>query len=290
VYCAPGERKHEIADEHLSSTQGKPGLFLVLVSKAPALVWEAQMTGTGKLGQLVPKEPWPYVNHYSFHILDPDWGHVTIKMSGHPPFGAQVILNGHEYVAAQAQKAGVGFTKQWTGTSPSSTRPSMRLAHRSAFGAEYGSSSERGTPPALAAPESEREADAGDEGSRLQEMRAAEGPQKVIQYDLVGQNGDLERPTELFVPLGVEQIVAADTQIEDVARGFTRSGLWASFSWPACGRVISFDVTVPLHEVMGLLYVASTLPQARPIEVCRAAVRARAAAESGTPLTTRPLS
>src|SRR5215471_9959923 len=112
VYCAPGERKHEIAEEHLSSTQMKPGLFLVLVSKAPALVWEAQQTGTGKLGQLVPKDPWPYVNHYSFHILDPDWGHVTIQMSGHPPCGAQVILNGHEYVAVQAQKAGVGFTKQ----------------------------------------------------------------------------------------------------------------------------------------------------------------------------------
>ena len=47
------------------------------------------------------------MNHYSFHILDPDWGHVTIKMSGHPPFGAQVILNGHENVAAQAHKAGV---------------------------------------------------------------------------------------------------------------------------------------------------------------------------------------
>src|SRR5215471_16130812 len=112
VYCAPGERKHEIAEEHLSSTQMKPGLFLVLVSKAPALVWEAQQTGTGKLGQLVPKDPWPYVNHYCFHILDPDWGHVTIQMSGHPPCGAQVILNGREYVAVQAQKAGVGFTKQ----------------------------------------------------------------------------------------------------------------------------------------------------------------------------------
>jgi hypothetical protein len=28
---------------------------------------------------------------------------MTIKMSGHPPFGAQVILNGHEYVATQAR-------------------------------------------------------------------------------------------------------------------------------------------------------------------------------------------
>jgi hypothetical protein len=63
----------------LATHQTKSGLFLVLVSKAPALVWEAQPTGTGKLGQLVPKNPWPYVNHYFFNILDPDWGHVTSK-------------------------------------------------------------------------------------------------------------------------------------------------------------------------------------------------------------------
>jgi hypothetical protein len=112
VYCSPGEEKHKMAEQHLATHETKPGLFLILVSKAPALVWEAQMTGTGKLGQLKPKDPWPYVNHYSFHILDPDWGHLTIKMSGHPPFGAQVILNGHEYVACQAQKAGINFTKQ----------------------------------------------------------------------------------------------------------------------------------------------------------------------------------
>ena len=85
---------------------------MILVSKAPALVWDAQMTGTGTLGQLVPKQPWPYVNHYWFHILDPEWGHLTIKMSGHPPFGAQVMLNGHEYVACQAQKAAIDFSKQ----------------------------------------------------------------------------------------------------------------------------------------------------------------------------------
>ena len=55
-----------------------------------------------------------YVNHYSFHILDPEWGHITItiKISGHPPFPVQVILNGHEYVACQAHKAGISFTKE----------------------------------------------------------------------------------------------------------------------------------------------------------------------------------
>jgi hypothetical protein len=45
-------------------------------------------------------------------ILDPDWGHITIKMAGHPPFGAQVILNGHEYVACQAGKRHLSFTKE----------------------------------------------------------------------------------------------------------------------------------------------------------------------------------
>ena len=38
-------------------------------------------------------------------------GHVTIKMSGHPPFGAQIILNGHDYVARQAAAAGMAFHK-----------------------------------------------------------------------------------------------------------------------------------------------------------------------------------
>jgi hypothetical protein len=32
-------------------------------------------------------------------------------MSGHPPFGAQIILNGHEFVARQAEAAGIAFTK-----------------------------------------------------------------------------------------------------------------------------------------------------------------------------------
>jgi len=47
-----------------------------------------------------------HVYHYSFHIMDPAFGHLTVKMSGHPPFGAQVILNGHEYVAVAAHAEG----------------------------------------------------------------------------------------------------------------------------------------------------------------------------------------
>src|SRR5437763_3546512 len=106
VDCKRGERKHEIAEAYLSRHTGKPGLFLILVSKAQAPVWEI----SGKC-HLERKKPMPYVNHYSFHIWDPEWGHITLKISGHPPFPAQVILNGHEYVACQARKAGIAFTR-----------------------------------------------------------------------------------------------------------------------------------------------------------------------------------
>jgi hypothetical protein len=92
-----GERKHLIAEEYLATHSVGVGVFMVLVARAPATVWKVTKSRTGVIVSLEKKRE--YVNHYSFHIRDPDWGHVTIKMSGHPPFGAMVMLNGHEYVA-----------------------------------------------------------------------------------------------------------------------------------------------------------------------------------------------
>jgi len=73
-------------------------------------VWEVVRSASGVIGNIAKKTA--YVNHYSFHIMDPEWGHLTIKLSGHPPFGAQVILNGHGWVALKASKQGIGFTKE----------------------------------------------------------------------------------------------------------------------------------------------------------------------------------
>jgi len=105
VDCTAGQRKHDVADDYLARTTVTEGLFLVLVGRAQAPVWHV-----GANYHLEKKTP--YVNHYSFHILDRDRGHVTIKISGHPPFPAQVMLNGHEYVACQARKAGIVFIKE----------------------------------------------------------------------------------------------------------------------------------------------------------------------------------
>ena len=110
IDCERGERKHLIAEEYLATHEVGRGVFLILVAMAPAPRWQVTRSKSGVLVKLEKRSA--FVKHYSFHIMDPDWGHLVIKMSGHPPFGAQIILNGHNYVARRAEKAGIGFTKE----------------------------------------------------------------------------------------------------------------------------------------------------------------------------------
>jgi hypothetical protein len=111
IDCETKERKDTIADEYLPKEAGFVGLFVILVGRAPAPVYNVKKSKSGKIVNIERKQQ--YVNHYHFHIQDPDWGHIIIRMCGHPPFGAQINLNGgHEYVASKAKKAGVTFQKE----------------------------------------------------------------------------------------------------------------------------------------------------------------------------------
>jgi len=110
IDCRAEDRKHQIAEAYLAEHTVRTGVFLILVARAPATVWRVSRSAAGVIHHL--EKTRQFVNHYSFHIMDPTWGHVTIKISGHPPFGAQVILNGHEYVACAGQRAGLGFAKE----------------------------------------------------------------------------------------------------------------------------------------------------------------------------------
>jgi hypothetical protein len=111
IDCAAGERKHDVAESYLPADPKRSGIFLVLVNRAPAAVWDVHRYGNGGI-DLRRKKPMPYVNHYTFHIWDAEWGHVAIRMCGHPPFSAMLMLNGHEYVAQRATQEGVRFGKE----------------------------------------------------------------------------------------------------------------------------------------------------------------------------------
>jgi hypothetical protein len=110
IDCDRGVRKHEIAEQYLASHAVGAGVFMILVARAPASIWQVSVCPDGARRHLSRKTA--FVNHYSFHIMDSEWGHVTIKMSGHPPFPAQVILNGHEYVARAAAVRDIAVGKE----------------------------------------------------------------------------------------------------------------------------------------------------------------------------------
>jgi hypothetical protein len=65
IYCKAGQRKHLIAEEYLATHEVRTGVFLVLVAKAPASVWEVRRSpSSGVIGNIAKKTA--YVNHYSF--------------------------------------------------------------------------------------------------------------------------------------------------------------------------------------------------------------------------------
>lgn len=109
IDCAAGERKHNLAEEYLPTDSKRTGIFLVLVNRAPASIWDVKHYGKGGI-DLRRKQA--YVNHYTFHIWDAEWGHVAIRMCGHPPFPAMIMLNGHEYVASMATQQKIRFGKE----------------------------------------------------------------------------------------------------------------------------------------------------------------------------------
>jgi hypothetical protein len=108
IDCAAGERKHDIAEKQLPTDPKRTGIFLILVNRAPASIWDVKRFGKGGI-DLRRKQA--YVNHYTFHIWDAEWGHVAIRMCGHPPFSAMIMLNGHEYVASKATEQNIRFGK-----------------------------------------------------------------------------------------------------------------------------------------------------------------------------------
>ena len=106
------ERKQLTAEEYLPKDPNFSGLFLVIVGRAPGLVWKVERSSAGCIRNIGRAKNQRWVNHFSFHIIDPQWGHIIFKLCSQPPFSAQIILNGHEYLARAAARAKVEYTKE----------------------------------------------------------------------------------------------------------------------------------------------------------------------------------
>ena len=112
IECGPDDLKYEIAREHRPKDPAFVGVFAVLVGRAPAPLWEVRRNAQGQITELRRTQRWPYVQHYYFQIIDPEWGHVAVRLCGYAPWGAQVIVNGHEWVERQARAQKVRVVKE----------------------------------------------------------------------------------------------------------------------------------------------------------------------------------
>lgn len=111
VHFQTGERKHEEAERLKPKDKSFIGIFAVFVSRAPSLLWEVKRFDNNSI-DIRRKSKTSLVNHYYFHIIDKDWGHITVRMSAHPPFSCNIILNGHEWVERHNEYKKLDATKQ----------------------------------------------------------------------------------------------------------------------------------------------------------------------------------
>ena len=108
-YNDADNRMHTVAEDYYRSDPNSKGVFCITVHRAPGPVRKIDRYGEGGINI---KTELVWVNHFAFHIRDPEWGHLTIKICGHPPFPAQISLNGHDYVASQLRSSNVGVTME----------------------------------------------------------------------------------------------------------------------------------------------------------------------------------
>ena len=105
-----GQRKDDIAKEHLARFTGDNGVLFIGKAQEKARVFrtERRWTKDGK--------PYPFivsstamVNYYYFYCVDLDFGPFFIKFCTYFPYNGKLCINGHEYVKRQLAKEGIEF-------------------------------------------------------------------------------------------------------------------------------------------------------------------------------------
>ena len=107
----PGQRKDDIAHEHLVRFEGSEGVLFVGRAQEKTGVFRTEKRRNPVTGATYP---WlvrrtAIVNHFYVYAVDDDFGPFFIKFCTYFPYNAKVCLNGNEWAKRQATKTGIGF-------------------------------------------------------------------------------------------------------------------------------------------------------------------------------------
>jgi hypothetical protein len=105
-----GQRKDDVAQEHLAAFTGTEGVLFVgrAQEKTALFRTEKRRDGEGKTYPWIVKTT-GLVNHFYFYCVDADFGPFFLKFCSYFPYNAKLCLNGHEWAKRQASKEDIGF-------------------------------------------------------------------------------------------------------------------------------------------------------------------------------------
>jgi hypothetical protein len=107
---AKGQRKDDVAQEHLARFRRAEGVMFIGKAQEKARVFRTERRRSDGGGTY----PWivtstAMVNQWYVYIKDKDFGPLFLKFSSYFPYNAKLCLNGHEYLKCQLQQAGIQF-------------------------------------------------------------------------------------------------------------------------------------------------------------------------------------
>ena len=111
VRFAKGQRKDDVAHEHLARFGDGEGVYLIGVAQEKIGTFRTEKR---RNPQTEARYPWivrasAVVNQYYCYGQDVDFGPFFLKFSSYFPYGAKLCFNGHHWAQRQARAAGIAF-------------------------------------------------------------------------------------------------------------------------------------------------------------------------------------
>jgi len=108
---AKGQRKDDLAKEHLSRFKGKEGVLFIGKAQEKASVFRTEKRRNSNTGNAYPwiVRSTAMVNQFYFYCVDEDFGPFFLKYCSYFPYNAKLCINGHEYLKRQLGKEGIAY-------------------------------------------------------------------------------------------------------------------------------------------------------------------------------------
>ena len=111
VLFRKGERKDDIAAEHLKTFTGREGVLFLGKAQEKTGVFRTERRRNETTGATYPwlVRSTAMVNHFYVYCVDRDFGPFFLKFCTYFPYNAKLCLNGHEYVKRQLDNKGICY-------------------------------------------------------------------------------------------------------------------------------------------------------------------------------------